>query len=117
MEAYRIYQIAEDIPNPAPDRRSKDWNKRPVIPAGSRFTVCDTSIRMTGHTYAWEGRRSDLATAIMAAAVLVEPETVRELSVVHNCDYGGDEILRILLKLGRVNAADFAAVAEVPEDF
>ena len=117
MNTY-IIQTTVDIENPEPDRRSKDWTKQPTIKAGNRFIVSLTrdgyrTIRLSGGGYAWTSDRTPLGKLIEANSCAVGAETVLELSNVHGCDFGGEEILRILLKLGRVGPEDFKAVAVI----
>jgi hypothetical protein len=121
MEKY-IIQTSVDVKNPEADRRSKDWHKLPVIPAASRFIVSASrdgwfTIQSSTQRYGWIAEHSELGKLIVANAERVEPELVRELCEVHGCDWGADNVLRILLKLGRIKPEDFAAVAAVPEDF
>jgi hypothetical protein len=122
MESNMTYviQTTADISNPDVDRRSKDWTKLPTIAAGSRFVVQPTrdgykTIQSVEHRYAWVADRSPLGKLIEANSAKVEPVSVRELARVHGCDYGGTEILRALLKLGRITAADFEAVGKAFE--
>lgn len=117
MSRAYVVQTTFDIDNPYPDRRSKDWNKLPAIEAGSRFIVSGHSLKSSAHQYAWENDNSALGRLILANSATVEPTTIRELKAVHDCDWSDGEILRILLKLGRITPADFTAVAEAPEDF
>jgi hypothetical protein len=118
-----VLQLHTDVKNPEPDRRSKDWTKLPVIKAGLRFLLCErgpdeyATIESSGHAYAWTTDRSALGKLILANSQQVGPESVRELKKVHDCDWGDESVLRILLKLGRITPEDFAAVAAVPEDF
>ena len=131
-----VIETTRELVNPTKDERNKrDWNKLPTIPAGSRFivhvvslawmidgkTVARTATREADETpsredsrqrYAFELINTALAKLILANAKCVKPETVEEISEVSNCDYGGDEILRILIRLGRVKPEDFAAVAK-----
>ena len=112
-----VIQTTADISNPEMDRRSKDWTKLPKIAARSRFIVQPTRdgykmIQSAEHRYAWVADHSALGKLIEANSVNVEPVSVRELALVHGCDYGGTEILRALLKLGRITAADFEAVGK-----
>ena len=108
-----VIELNHDIRNPKPDRRSKDWHCWPMVKAGMRFIVTGHSLLSSDQQFAWLGLHESLAKAIIADSTVVEPETVRELSVVYGCDFGGSEILRILLKLGRIDAEDFKAVAEI----
>jgi len=108
-----IVETTAEVINPYKDGRSKDWNKLPTIPAGSRFIVGHSLYG--AHGYAFEPIKSELTQRILAAAVKVEPQSVKELSEVHNCAWGGDEILRVLVKLGRVKPEDFAAVCAAVE--
>src|SRR5262245_50207445 len=123
MRNVKVIQLHTDVQNPEPDRRSKDWTKIPVIKAGLRFMVLNrgpdeyATIESSGHAYAWTTDRSPLGKLILANSDQVSAETVRELKKVHDCDWGDESVLRILLKLGRITPADFAAVAAVPEDF
>lgn len=112
-----IVRLTKDIDNPEADRRSKDWNRRTQIKAGSRFIVQGDTIRSSEHRYAWTGERSDLGKLIMENSEKVEAESVREMLVVHDCDWGADEVLRILLKMGKLHAADFDAVANIPDGY
>jgi hypothetical protein len=113
-----VIETTADIVNPQPDRRSKDWNKLPNITVGTRFLVEPETrdgygtIETSAKGYAWMATHSELGKLILANSKRVEPKTVRELMVVHDCDYGGSEILRVLLKLGRVTPADFKAAAD-----
>jgi hypothetical protein len=117
MQYVQIRQVTVDIKNPRPDRRSRDWDKLPVIPAGSRFIVHEESIRSAEHRYAWVGRKSDLGKLIEANSDQVGAQSVKELKAIHNCDWSGDEVLRVLLKLGKIDGGHFAAAGEAPEDF
>jgi hypothetical protein len=115
-----IVQTTVDLKNPEPDRRFKDWTKRPTVEAGSRFIVSPDlardgygTIRASDERYAYVTDRSALGKLIIANSTRVEPVTVRELSEVHDCPFGGSEILRILLKLGKVGPEDFKAVAAI----
>ena len=36
---YGLYELAEDVSNPKPDRRSSDWDKQEVWQKGTRFLV------------------------------------------------------------------------------
>ena len=117
MKRYVIMMMST-ITNPEPDRRSKDWNKQPTIEAGKRFIVDPLNndgyavIQASNKSYAWETGHSDLGKLILKNSVNVDPMSPYELARVHDCDYGADEILRCLLKLGKVCAEDFAAVAD-----
>ena len=123
MRSVIVIQLHTDVQNPQPDRRSKDWNKLPIVKAGERFMVQKhredgfATITSCEHSYAWIADRSPLGKLIMDNSQQVGAESVRELMKVHDCDWGCESVLRILLKLGRIKPADFAAVAEVPEDF
>lgn len=114
-----IIQTTVDIENPEPDRRSKDWNKRPLVEAGSRFIITPMhhdgyrTIQSSAERYAWITGHSPLGKLIEANSCTVGAESVRELSEVHECPFGGEEILRILVKLGRVGPEDFKAVATI----
>lgn len=114
-----IIQTTVDITNPEPDRRSKDWNKQPTLKAGSRFIVTPMhhdgymTIQSSEERYAWTTGHSPLGKLITANSTQVEPVSARELSEVHECAFGGEEILRILVKLGRVGPEDFKAVATI----
>jgi len=134
-----VIETTRELVNPTKDGRNKrDWNKLPTIPAGSRFivrvmllawmidgkAVAGTATRDADEmpsredsrqSYAFELTSSDLAKLILANAKCVKPESTKELAEVNNCDHGSDEILRILIKLGRVKTEDFAAVAKVVE--
>jgi hypothetical protein len=114
----KIISLQTTVQNPHPDRRSKDWNKLPQIEAGARFIFTDGgALRQSGERWGWCYDNEPLAKLILANSIDVEPESVRELCAVHDCDWGEESILRILLKLGRINADDFVAVANVPDDF
>jgi hypothetical protein len=113
----KIIQLTSDVLNPHPDRRSKSWENAPQALAGERFIDNGSSLSNSAERYGWLYLTQEFAKLILANSVEVEPESVRELCVTHRCDYGGEEVLRILLKLGRISAADFAAVANVPEGF
>jgi hypothetical protein len=121
MTKYHVVETTADITNPEPDRRSKDWTKLPQIKAGTRFLVNPETrdgygtIQQSDARYDWTATHSSLGKLIIANSKQVEPVSVRELAVVHGCDYGGSEILRVLLKLGRVTAADFEAVSKALE--
>lgn len=117
-----IIVTTSEIINPEVDRRSKDWTKLPTVPAGTRFIVTETrdgylQIQSARGGYAWTSNNSALGKLVMDNSCAVPPETVKEYAAVNDCEWGGDEILRILLKLGRVKPEDFAAVAAVPEGF
>jgi hypothetical protein len=131
LSTHYVIETTREIVNPTKDGRNKhDWNKLPTIPAGSRFivhvmslawmieTVAGTATRDAYEApsredytqrYAFELISSELAKLILANAKCVEPESAKELA------YGGDEILRILIKLGRVKPEDFAAAAKAVE--
>jgi hypothetical protein len=112
----RVIELVADVTNPAADRRSRDWNKTPLLKKGQRFTVHEGKdfefLYSCDHRYSHEIAHSDLGKAILANSVTAEAATVTELARVHDCDFSGDEILRILVKLGRVDDTDFAAVGE-----
>jgi len=134
-----VIETTRELVNPTKDGSNKrEWNKQPTISAGSRFivhvmslawmiegkTVAGTATLYADETpsredsrqsYAFELISSELAKLILANAKVVKPESVNELAEVNNCDYGGDEILRILVELGRIKPEDFAAVAKVVE--
>jgi hypothetical protein len=112
----KVIELIADVKNPQMDRRSKDWNKLPVIPAGKRFTVHGEYIRASSEKYSHEFMNSQLAKAVLANAKDATPETVTEFARVHEVDFGGDELMRILLKLGRIGDDDFAAIAEAVKD-
>jgi hypothetical protein len=112
----KVIELTADIKNPQADRRSKDWNKLPVIPAGKRFTVHGEYIRSSVDKYAHEFVQSQLAKTILANAKDVAPNSVTEFARVHDVDFSGGELMRILLKLGRIGDADFAAIAEAVKD-
>lgn len=108
-DARYVLQLQTDVKNPTPDRRSKDWNKRPVIPAGSRFIVQYGALYETNTRFAGEHENSDLAKLLFAHCVPVEPESVREIQCV-DADYDYDyhnRILETLLKMGRITRQDF----------
>ncbi|HYT43693.1 MAG TPA: hypothetical protein VEP90_15240 [Methylomirabilota bacterium] len=115
-----ILQLKTEIRNPTPDRRSKDWHKATVIPAGTRFIVQnDQTIMTTNQRYAWIGTKSELGTLIVANSERVEPQirdghhewSLREIKVVDaDYDYNGDGILEALLKMGRITRQDFRDV-------
>lgn len=113
-----IIETTADVTNPEPDRRSRDWTKLPTIPKGTRFVVemlnADgfSTIQRSGGSYGWTATHTDLGKLIQANSKDVAPASVSELAKVHGCNYGADEILRALIKLGRVKPEDFTAVAE-----
>jgi len=112
-----ILQLRTELKNPEPDRRSKDWHKQPVVPAGMRFIVQnDVSITAVNSRYAWVAIRSKLGALIIANSDRVEPEvrsghhewSMREIKVVDaDYDYNGDGILLALFKMGRITRQDF----------
>lgn len=114
----KVVELVRDVKNPAADRRSRDWNKAPVIKAGARFTVSSSGpdgyghVRSSAGEYGWEPTRSPLGKLIVDNAKDVEPVSVRELMRVHDCDFSEREVLRMLLKLGRITAKDFADVGD-----
>lgn len=123
MANIKTIELAADIENPKPDRRSKDWFAASILHKGRRFTVHSypqrpgrypepASIRSSEHEYGTDYVTSDLGKLIVANSIEVEPTSVRELKRVHDCDYPGDYVLSYLLKMGRITAADFAAVGE-----
>jgi hypothetical protein len=116
-----IVETGYEIKNPKADRRSKDWNKAPIIPIGSRFVVRhnkDGYASISSTTgYGFETDRSELGKLIIANSGTADPKSVKELMIVYNCDWSAEEVLRILVKLGRVSKDDFKAVADVPEDY
>jgi hypothetical protein len=107
-----IIQLKIDIKNPEPDRRSKDWNKQPVVPQGKRFIVeYNTTLTAVDQRYQWERCNSELGRSILANSEHVEPELIREIKIVDaDFDYDGDSILRALLKMGRITRQDFRDV-------
>jgi len=108
----KVIELTADVKNPQPDRRSKDWYKLPVIPAGMRFTNHGNYLLSSGDRYGHVYTNYPVAKLVIANAKDVAPQSVREFARVHDVDWGGDEILRVLIKLGRVGPDDFAAVAE-----
>jgi hypothetical protein len=132
-----VIETTRELVNPTKDGRNKrDWNKLPTIPAGSRFivhvmslawmidgkTASGTATRDTDETpsreesrqsYAFELISSELAKLILSNARCVKPESMKELAELNNDS--SDKILHILIKLGRVKAGDFAAVAKAVE--
>ncbi|MBO0738556.1 MAG: hypothetical protein J2P48_18620 [Alphaproteobacteria bacterium] len=132
MRERYIVEMDRTITNPDKDGRSRDWHKRPTIPAGARFKVrthmdetpngiefevvtielSSTPDRLAYRGYGLFGRAGrGLGEMILASSHRVPARTVGELAFVHDCDYGGDTILATLLKLGRISGEDFAAVA------
>lgn len=111
-----IIELAVDVSNPTPDRRSKDWNKLPVVPKGSRFIVTEHTIRSSVGGYAWERDSSELGKAIIARAIKATPTSVRELMIVYDCDFDSSEVLRMLIKLGKITPNDFEAVAKAANE-
>lgn len=104
-----VLQLRTELKNPAPDRRSKDWHKAAVIPAGTRFIVQnDVTIMAVSQRYAWIAIASDLGKSIVANSEHVEPSALREIKVVDaDHDYDGDGILEALLKMNRITRKDF----------
>jgi hypothetical protein len=112
-----ILQLRTELENPESDRRSKDWHKQPIIPAGMRFIVQnDVTITAVNSRYAWVAIRSKLGALLMANSDCVEPAvrpghhewSLREIKVVDaDYDYNGDGILLALLKMGRITRQDF----------
>ena len=110
----KVLELTCDIKNPNADRRSKNWNKLPILKAGQRFTLhkgpdfdylysCDSRYHM-------EAAHQTLGKLIIANAIESEPKTLTEMKRFYDCDY--DSIEDILFELGRIDAADFQAVAD-----
>ena len=122
-----VLELTTDVKNPKPDRRSKDWNCRPVLKAGTRFIHIVTerkndweptgSLQCFETTYAYEYDTSDISKLVLANSTQVPCKTWREFACVYDCDWSAGMILDVLIKLGRLNALDFKAVAATPEDF
>ena len=107
-----IRQLRETITNPHPDRRSKDWNKLPTIPAGSQFIDNGSSL-WGGRRFTFETENTDLGKLILANSDVVPPKTPRELAECHIGYYYAESILESLVKLGRIGPVDFIAIAEL----
>jgi len=107
METY-VIKLRCDVKNPEPDRRSKDWNKRPVVPAGMRFIVRGDTITASEHRYQWTGQRSELGKLLLANSdhVAPSPDHIREIEEVLGDSSGAEWLLRALMKMGRVHAND-----------
>jgi len=112
-----IRELKYNVTNPRPDRRSKDWNKLPEIKAGSRFIFHEDTIYSSDHRYAYEHRRTELGKLIEENTDIVGAVSIKELKALYSCDWSGDEVLRVLLKLGKISATDFQAAGEVSDDF
>ena len=110
----KILELTADIKNPQADRRSKDWNKLPVLNKGQRFTLHDGReydyIYSSDHPYHQEVADRGLGKLIVDNSVVVEPKTLTEMKRVYDIDYPNIE--EALFKLGRIEAADFEAVAK-----
>lgn len=117
-----IIELTADVNNPHPDRRSKDWDKQPVLAHGTRFIYREDkdygmAVMPATRRYGWQPVRDGLGALIVANSKPVPPATWQEFAVLAGCDWGADEILRILVKLGRLGEADFRAVGQTAEDF
>lgn len=116
----KVIELTTDIKNPQVDRRSKDWNKLPVLTKGQRFTLHDgygevaTYIHASDHRFNSEYTRGGLGKLILDNSVEVEPKSLTEFARIYDCDYGESDtsIAGILLKLGRIGPDDFKAVAK-----
>jgi len=109
-----VIELRCDLTNPEPDRRSKDWHKRPTIPAGMRFIVRGDTITSSDHRYHWTGQRSELGKLVLANSVHVapSPDYIREIQEVIGDGHEGDSLLGALMKMGRVHANDIKDAAE-----
>jgi hypothetical protein len=116
----KIHELTTDIKNPHPDRRSKDWNKAPVLNKGQRFTLHEGRdyfyFYSSKQKYYSEPEHGTLGQLILANSTEVQPETFTEYARVYDCDYGGDAFVEALFALGRIGPADFQAVAKYFDD-
>ena len=111
----KVRELIIDIKNPQVDRRSKDWNKLPVLTKGQRFTLHEGRtidyIYSSDHHYCSEYVTNALGKLILASSIEVEPKTFTEFSRVYDCDMSGSgAFAEALFKLGRLKAEDFEAV-------
>jgi|SRR5215472_15684446 len=116
----KVLELTCDITNPNVDRRSKDWNKLPVLKAGQRFTLHEGReykyLLSANSRYQIETERSDLGKLIIAHAKEVEPKSFTEMSRVYGDDESADTVAETLFKLGRIGPDDFAAVTKYFEN-
>jgi len=124
MSNIKFYELTQDVTNPRPDRRSKDWINWPVIKSGTRFIFRENAykgehpyytISLPG-SYGRLNEHDELSKLMLANANEAAPESWQELAIAHDCDYGAGYILKAMLKLGRIDGDDFAAVADMPEE-
>src|SRR5262245_28898380 len=112
-----VIELVRDVKNPEPDRRSKDWTKLTIVPAGTRLIVSpkrDNYVAIENNTkgWPWTTTHSPLGKVVLANAERREPESWYELAIVEGCITYAGSILEDLLKIGRITRADFEAVAE-----
>jgi|SRR5215469_5297122 len=121
----KVLELITDVKNPHPDRRSRDWNKQPVLAKGQRFTLHDGRewkyVYSSDHRYHSEPvvRADGLGQLIVSNSVAVEPKTFTEFARVYGDDLDPDTIARVLFKLGVIKRTDFeiAAAAFNDENF
>src|SRR5262245_38540900 len=110
MSNHYVIQLRVELKNPHPDRSSpKDWNKRPTIPAGTRFIVQYDSLYETNQRFGGEYINSELGRLITANSKHVEPVSLREIQVV-DADYDYDyrhSLIEAWLEMGRLTRQDF----------
>lgn len=126
MTDVHVIELERDVANPEAKACRAGWDYRRVIPMGTRFivrphreVVMDILWPSTQGTPGYRTilRESRLGRAISANARRVPPVTVGELQAVYRCRKTPAEILTALVKLGRVDCEDFAAVAATQEGF
>jgi len=120
----KVLELTCDVANPQADRRSKDWNKVPVLTKGQRFTwhegrdydwlrSANTRAGQAHHYSVTEPvlqRDGNLGQLIVNNSTIVEPKTYIEMKRVYDCDYDG--LAEVLFDLGRIGPDDFKALSE-----
>ena len=127
MKKY-VVELVRDLSNPMPDRRRSDWNCRPEFKKGERFVVgeYEEKIGTIKYPVVHVGKANkvgavsggvDIGKLILDNSVKVEPKHVPEFIFVHDC-IDCNQVLRVLVKAGRVTEEDFEYVhdALIEED-
>jgi hypothetical protein len=114
VKTLKYLRLTRDVENPAPDRRLKDWDRKPTIPAGTTLVLLEfdytvdpahpavgRELRRKHNAGSGVGQRRPLFQALLDACEDREP-TVQEM--VAERDLYPDDVLTHLHQTGVLTA-------------